>query len=117
MTKKLNSIQRSLEERVKLVQQINDYRKAHPKILLADVLKSVAPDVSESNYYTWNKRRELAEATGELDGKRHAKVEHFPLAIIPEKSQKGRPPKPRARDDDKDLAAMLLEVAAKLLRR
>lgn len=107
-----------LEERLRIAREINQYRAAHKGMRLKEVMKAF-PGVREGQYHAWNTRLKLAEATRKANGEAQ-EAQHFPLAAIPEKPKKqpqAKPAAPRARDEDKQLAASLLEVAARLLKR
>ena len=106
MAKKTKMARKPIAERIAIAQRINEARDNNPKPPLPEVLK-MFPGISDKNYWAW--KRLAKKANGE------AKEEHFPLALIPEKPKSV--PKPMKRNDDKDLAATLLEVAARLLRR
>lgn len=112
-----------LEERLRLAREINEYRAAHKGMLLEDVLKAMDNGVSESNYYAWNQRLQLAEATRKANGQDAEGSQSFPLSIIPERPSPAPKPLSTKRaaiataEDDKTLAVTLLEVAARLLRR
>jgi hypothetical protein len=111
---------------MRIANEINAYRKAHPKTLLEEVIKAVAPGISESNYYAWEQRRRLAEATRKANGngeeRVHHEVEIFPLMAFPERPTKapskvGRPPKAIVSAPDDNKVATLLEALAAVLRR
>ncbi len=121
---KVRTEPRPLAERLRIAREINEYRAANPRVPVPDVMKALGyGDIKESAYWTWRKRLELAEATGEpANGEKYAiEVEqHFPIAIIPERHPIPAPKRVKVRDaydENKELAASLLEVAAKLLRR
>jgi hypothetical protein len=121
MPKKPKGPVRSLEERLRYARKINEFRKANPRMTLQEAIEAIVPEISASDYYRWNDRLTLADATRKANGEAPA-VQHFPLAAIPAKAAR-RVAKPAMaktatpRDDDKHLAATLLEVAARLLKR
>jgi hypothetical protein len=111
---------------MRIANEINAYRKAHPKTLLEEAIKTVAPGVSESNYYAWEQRRRLAEATRKANGngeeRVHREVEIFPLMAFPERPAKapgkgGRPPKPVVSAPDDNKVATLLRALADFIGR
>lgn len=122
-SKKVNGSPRytSLEDRLRIAREVNAYRKAHPKMLLVDALKAMGNPCNEGNYYAWNKRLELAEATRQANGGKQVEVHSFPLALIPEKHPgrtsvaKRGSSAPHGSDEGKQLAASLIKVLAKLL--
>lgn len=107
---------RPLEERLRIAKEINAARAAAPRELIANVLKKF-PGISESNYWAWNKRLELAEAHRAANN--GMEEQHFPLAVIPPKPVKKQYVKKQSApvEDNRDLVAQLLEVASKLLKR
>lgn len=112
---------RSRPERVSIAREISEARAANPGMTIAKVIQSLGyTDVSEKSYWNWCRDLKRAYENGETiptNGEQPA--EHFPLALIPAKPV-AKPKKARiniAPDEDKALAARLLEVAAALLRR
>jgi len=111
---------RPLTERLEIARKVNAYRAAHPGVTVGQAIDATKVDVKHSAYYAYNARLQLAEEDEHNGEPKHNAVE-FPLAIIPAKPG----PKPKratalrvvARDDDRQLAADLLDVAARLLRR
>lgn len=120
------NVRMPLAERVRIAREINAYRAANPRQRLPEVLAHF-PGVTESNYYAWQERMRIADAMRKANGEAQAQeVQHFPLAAIPEKRRPMAKPamaksamakSAMAQDDDKHLAATLLEVAARLLKR
>src|SRR5882672_4148978 len=116
---------RPLAERLKLAKQINDYRATHKGMRIPEVLAALGltDKVSESNYWAWRKRLELADVTRQAN-RQHANggngqhpVVEFPLEAIParEKPEKRGPYVSKAvsramvhNDEDKHIAAGLL---------
>ena len=96
-----------MEERIQIAKEITTARNANPDKQLAEILKNF-PGINKSNYWAWNVFAREQKPNGQ--------EEHFPLAVIP-----ARPVKKvfvaKPKDDLRDVAATLLEVAAKLLRR
>ena len=124
-------IQRPLAERLRIARQINEYRAAHPRMQLTDVFLAMglSDTVKQAAYWTWRKRLELNDLTRKANRK-HAETpetaeteeaQHFPLAAIPDKPQRTavtrRVNGSSQRDEDRVLAASLLEIAARLLKR
>jgi hypothetical protein len=106
-------------EKLEMARKVNDYRDEHPRETVQEALQATGVDMREGAYWTY--RHQLLAKNGQQQEVEDRGVE-FPLALIPERKV-GRPPasktvtKPRAVDEDKTLAAQLLEVAAALLRR
>lgn len=124
---------RPLAERLAIAREINAYRKLHKDMTIEEVMKKF-PGVSESNYWSWRKRLELAEATRKANGaEREEKIEmethSFPLSLIPERETRpvrrgpykklivGKALSVDNGGGDTNLVASLLEVLAKHLRR
>lgn len=110
-----------LAQRIEMARKVNEHRRAHPRMLINEVIVALGlhDKMSEKNYYPWRALLEKEELRAKANGAEHPDVEHFPLAIIPEKRAK-KPAaiaKPRELDENKRLAASLLEVAAQLLKR
>jgi len=110
-----------LEERLKIAREINEYREMHSDMMLAEVLKAF-PNVTESNYWAWRKRLELADATRKANGEKrvHVETQSFPLMPFehPTKAPVKRGPyKTSASAPDDNKVAALLEALAAVLRR
>lgn len=104
---------------MRIAKEINEYRKKHPKMVMSEVMKSF-PGINESNYYAWDERRRTVEAIRAMNkGEAPPEEQHFPLAAIPDRA--AQPAKrqyvKKEVDDSKELAALLLEVASRLLKR
>lgn len=120
MAKRARGVRRSLGERRELTKKINAYRKEH-EVNAAEAIAALGlKNVSTKNYWGWDRAlRAEQEAEPEV-------VESFPLALIPEREPKvyakrkkvfeGVPKRSHA-EDDKELVALMLEAAARLLRR
>jgi hypothetical protein len=104
-------------ERSHIVQEVRAYSAEHGVSLVA-ALKATHPSLSDKTFYNWHNRS--PKTAPEPAPPTNGETTHFPLALIPEKppAKKAHGAKPvRARDDDKEIAAQLLDVAARLLRR
>ena len=107
------------QQQMEIARKIDAYRAAHPEVMVPDAIKAVGGDMQQpSGYYFW--RKEAARANGHDHGS--GESAEFPLAIIPAKAPvKAKRSSPTRvfndRDQDRTLAAQLLEVAAALLRR
>lgn len=106
--------------RKEVLDRVHAYMSEHrcSKVVALRALK-----VLKSEYYRFQlmSKREPEKVAGVSD---RQQVEEFPLAIIPQRSQKsspakplGRPPGTGKRDEDRDIATQLLEVAVRLLKR
>jgi hypothetical protein len=108
-------------QRSSAVAQIDQYRASHGGAPVVAVIKLLGLPVTKSNYNAWSARIRA----GTLPQASQESVTHFPLEAIPERAVvvKAKHVTRIAKaataitDDDKILAAQLLEVAAKLLRR
>jgi transposase-like protein len=108
------------EQRSHAVAQVDQYRASHGHETVPQAIKALGLPISKSNYNAWR----LKLKNGALTPVSQESVTEFPLAAIP-----ARVPAPARRvmttrplvkahqDEDKLMAASLLEVAAKLLRR
>lgn len=103
----------SPDYRQAVLDQVHTYAREHntTKVTAMRALK-----IPEHEYYRF---QAMAKATTQTDRQQVAgSVEEFPLALIPSRTQTVSKPKPIVkRDEDKDLAAQLLEVAVRLLKR
>jgi hypothetical protein len=113
---------RPLEERLRIAREVNAYRAAHPKAKFSEVMQQF-PGVTDKNFYAWNKLLELHEAKRKPNGAEHAEVvEHFPLAIIPEKAPKkkttlAKVARIEVEDGQRAALADMFDSIARLLRR
>jgi len=109
-------VRKPLHERMEMARKVNQYRAAHPKASVKAAITTLGLNMSEKNYWPWRKVLELETLKGE---EAEPEPTEFPLAAIPERPAKRARVINLARhaNDDKQIAALLLEVAARLLRR
>lgn len=106
-----------LEQARELVNRITAYRQENAGLTVQQAIDALGLDLTDSNYYSY------AQRVREADNGAPVVTQEFPLAIIPErKVTKPIPvrspfPKRLTVDENKDLAAQLLDVAVKLLKR
>jgi len=117
-------------ERAAAATQVNEWRAIHPG-MVTDAIAALGLDISTSNYHAWNSKLKR----GKLSPPAKNAVTEFPLEAIPARANgqrvavamsREKPITVTARklirsaaidDDDKLIAASLLEIAARLLKR
>lgn len=110
------------EYRKAVLDRVHAYMAEHrcSKVVALRALK-----ILKSEYYRFQLMSKRApEKVAAQDVSDRQQVEEFPLALIPQRSVPkpakplGRPPNTSGkRDEDRDIAAQLLEVAVRLLKR
>jgi len=102
----------SLAEREELVLRIEQYAKVHDVTITA-ACKALNIKGGTSAYH---RGVAMLRVKGKYPVKEKEVTEHFPLVAIPDRKP-AKKYNTRPKDDDKELAAQLLKVAARLLER
>lgn len=86
------------------VYEVNKYRSEHPGTTVIEALKALNIKVTDTSWYKW-KKAYGQQSTGEI-----------PLDAIPAREPRAAAKKTRSSLSDNEKAAVLLELAAKLLK-